>query len=381
MRNLLLGMAPKDLDYVFSGNAEDFLAENPQAQKLGSGPAYGLHKHEFSPLGKDIESNLFERDFTINSFLLGQDGVLHMHPAALSDLKKKRIAPSSPQTFSCDPLRIFRAARLFAQFPEFELPEEGLELMAQTADTPGFAQIPAERVGQELVKALCAPKPGNFLRALGRAGSLGHWFAELEGALDIPAGPPAYHSSDVLGHSTRIMDGSAAELDKWLSSKPEFSPSKLRELRALTVWMALCHDLGKVSTPEDILPHHYQHELRGVDAAHALARRLKLSNRLRLAGAMSAKLHMKAGIYQRLRPSTRVDLLMDAWTKKLLVPLFLVAQADSGIGELLSTAKRELKAVLAVKLPAKWENRGQDSGKHLREMRCAALSRLSRKIS
>lgn len=381
MRNMLLGVAPQDLDYVFAGTAEDFLAENPKAQKLGSGPAYGLHKHEFSPLGKNIESNLLERDFTINSFLLGENGIVHMHPSALDDLKKKRIAPASPKTFSDDPLRIFRAARLSAQLPDFELPEESSLLMAQTAATPGFANIPSERVGQELVKALSAPRPGNFLRALGHANSLGYWFAELDGALDIPAGPPAYHSSDVLGHITRIMDASAAELDKWLVGKDGLTPEKIRELRALTVWMALCHDLGKVSTPEDILPHHYQHELRGTHAANALARRLKLSNRLRMAGAISAKLHMKAGIYQRLRPSTRVDLLMDAWTKKLLVPLFLVAQADSGIGELLSLAERELKAVLSVKLPAKWENRGEESGKHLREMRCAALIRLSRKAS
>ena len=33
----------------------------------------------------------------------------------------------------------------------------------------------------------------------------------------------------------------------------------------LAVWMGLCHDLGKVRTEEAILPHHYGHELKGVD--------------------------------------------------------------------------------------------------------------------
>lgn len=379
MRNLLLGIPPKDLDYVFSGSADEFTAEHPEAQKLGHGPAYGFHKHEFTPLGKGIQGNILERDFTINSLLLGEDGVLRMHPAALDDLKHGRIAPCSPDSFQIDPLRVFRAARLAAQFPDFELPTSTLELMAAAAASPEFKKIPAERVGQELVKAMAAPQPGKFLRALGGGQALTHWFDELVGAPDIPAGPPAYHNSDVLGHIARIMDSAARELDAWLKNRPALSGARQRELRVLTVWMALCHDLGKVSTPEDILPHHYQHELRGVDASFALADRLKLSTRLRMGGAMSARLHMKAGIYERLRPSTRVDLLMNAWTKKLVAPLFLVAQADSGLPDLLAQAERELAAVLAVKLPPKWENRGAESGKHLRELRCAALIRLDRK--
>lgn len=381
VRDLLLGIPPKDLDYVFSGSAEEFANEHPEAQRLGHGPAYGLHKHEFTALGKDIESNILERDFTINSFLLGEDGVLHMHPSALDDLRHGRIAPCSPLSFKADPLRVFRAARFSAQIPDFELPPSTLELMAEAGAAPEFANIPAERVGQELIKAMGASKPGNFLRALGNGHALRYWFNELVGALDIPAGPPAYHNSDVLGHIARIMDSTARELDVWLESRRNLSGAKQREIRAVTVWMALCHDLGKVTTPEDLLPHHYQHELRGVSASFALADRLKLPTRMRMAGALSARLHMKAGIYQRLRPSTRVDLLIDAWTKKLVAPLFLVAQADSGIPGLLEAAERELKVVLAVKLPPKWENRGADSGKHLREMRCAALIRLSRKAS
>lgn len=378
VRDLLLGIAPKDLDYVFSGSAEDFTRLYPEAQKLGGGPAYGLHKHEFTPLGKDIETNLAERDFTINSFLLDDAGFLRMHPAALSDLKNGRISPASPQSLSADPLRVFRAARLTAQFPDFTLSDDCPGLMARAADSPAFADIPPERVGQELLKALACSRPGNFLRSLAAGQAIRHWFRELHGARDIPAGPPAYHNSDVLEHIARIMDKAAAEFDSWLAGQ-ETPPRRADELRRLTVWMALCHDIGKVSTPEDILPHHYQHELRGVDASYALAKRLRLPNKMRMAGALSARLHMKAGIYERLRPSTRVDLIMDAWTKKVFTPLFLVAQADSGLPHLLDAAERELRAVLAVKLPVKWENRGAESGLHLREMRCAALIRLEQK--
>ena len=381
VRDMLLGISPKDLDYVFSGSEEEFRSRNPEAEKLGGGPAYGFHKHEFTPLGKDIQSNLQERDFTINSFLLADDGVVHMHPSALADLKDGRIIPSAPDSLLRDPLRIFRGARLFAEFPNFRLELSTLKLMAEAAASPKFTKIAAERVGRELSKALAAPAPGNFLRALELGKSLGYWFQELVGARDIPAGPPAYHNSDVLEHIARIMDKAAEELTTWLKKNPDCPQERREELAAITVWMALAHDLGKVATPKDILPHHYQHELRGVDAAFALAKRLKLSNRLRIAGALSARLHMKAGIYERLRPATRVDLLMDAHNKKLFIPLFLVAQADSGLPYLLEKAQQELKAILAVKLPAKWKDRGSESGKHLREMRCAALIRLNRSRS
>lgn len=378
VRDMLLGVRPKDFDYVFSGSEEEFMNRHPEAHKLGGGPAYGLHKHEFVPLGKDIPTNLQERDFTINSFLLAEDGTLHMHPSALADLKGGRIIPASPASMLRDPLRIFRGARLSAEFPNFQLTQSTLELMAKAASTPEFLAIPAERVGRELTKAFACPAPGNFLRVLEHGKALKYWFNELIGAGDIPAGPPAYHNSDVLEHIATIMDKAAEELASWLQKNPDSPPEKREKLAVITAWMALAHDLGKVATPKDVLPHHYQHELRGVDAAFALAKRLKLSNRLRIAGALSARLHMKAGIYERLRPSTRVDLLMDAYNKRLFVPLFLVAQADSGLPHLLEKVQRELKAILAVKLPLKWEDCHEESGKHLREMRCAALIRLHR---
>ncbi|MDL2306660.1 HD domain-containing protein [Desulfovibrio sp. OttesenSCG-928-C06] len=404
---MLLGLKPTDYDYAFSGPDEDFIALNPEARKLGHGPAYQLGKHEFTRLeNDDIMNDLERRDFTLNSFLLEEDGTLHMHRSALTDLKNGHLAPASPSAMSDDPLRIFRAARLAAVYPSLSPTEECLRQMREAATLPSFEELAAERVGSECHKAMLGEKPGNFLRLLGESDTLHFWFRELEGSSSIPAGPVKYHKTDVLEHIARVMDKVVEEYSCWTESnaphsgieaeadaepgpeagadteiEPETKASTEPELeqedtRLLCVWMALCHDLGKVNTPSDVLPHHYQHEVRGMHAASSLAKRLKLSERMRVAGILSAKLHMKAGIYHMLRPSTKVDMLVEAHSKRLLLPLFLLAQADSGNPTLMKSASEDLLAILQVKLAPKWQDMGKESGKKLRELRCQKLAAL-----
>ena len=374
VRNLLLGEEPADHDYAFSGSEDEFIALNPGARKLGDGPAYLLNGSEYSPLqGGSLAEDLYARDFTVNCFLMESNGVVHMHPRSLDDLRGRVLTPAAPSSLADDPLRVFRAARFCAVFPDFTPTEECLEQMRETAGLEAFRDIAAERVGRECMKALMGSRPGNFLRLLGRTEALDYWFKELAGADSIPAGPVEFHKTDVLEHIAQVMDKTELEFETWKAAVNN-TGKNTRELRLLAVWMSLCHDLGKTDTPEDILPHHYQHEVRGMRGASNLARRLRLAERLRKAGILAAKLHMKAGIYPGLRPATRVDLLMEAHSARLLTPLFLLAQADSGNNTLLAMAARDLQLVLGVRLPLKWQNRGKDSGKILRELRCQKLA-------
>lgn len=376
VRNLLLGVLPSDLDFVFTGSIADFIHLNPEARKLGGGPAFELNKHEYTELGAGISENLQQRDITINSFLLEENGVLHMHPRAMDDLLNKVISPASNSSFADDPLRVFRAARFWSVLPEFSLSAEAIKMMKECGQTEGFTQIAPDRIGQECQKALCAPKPGNFIRALGLSSCLAPWFTELSGSHSIPAGPVDYHDTDVLEHIARTMDKAKNILDNWLEHTPHnLNKKAVKQLTRLTVWMSLCHDLGKVTTPSELLPHHYQHESRGAGAAINLGTRLKLPARLISAGAAASRLHMKAGIYHTLRQGTRVDLLIEAAKKDIILPLFLLAQADSGNNTLLELAEQELKVISQVTLPEKWKNQGKASGAHLREMRCAVLPR------
>ena len=41
---------------------------------------------------------------------------------------------------------------------------------------------------------------------------------------------------------------------------------------------AICHDLGKALTPQNILPHHYGHEQAGIKPTRTLCKRLKVAS-------------------------------------------------------------------------------------------------------
>lgn len=196
----------------------------------------------------------------------------------------------------------------------------------------------------------------------------------------------------------------------------------------LVAWMALCHDLGKVTTGADVLPHHYGHEDRGAPLARALGARLAMPVRFIEAGDMAARLHMRLARYAELRPGTRVDLLLAMHLRGLLHAMRLLVLADgtgkgmdtgpdcalrqpddaagmatrgapaaaSGTGDALAPydppripdaclsrlealrrrTESELATLLAVKLPPEFRNLGAASGAHLRELRSMALARL-----
>ncbi len=366
VRNMLLGLPVRDRDYLVLGaTVEDFLRAHPGAKAVGKTFPVVIHQgQEFSfprgsatPGGGTLEEDLRLRDFTVNAMALDQDGRLHCHPQALEDLQARQLRPASPGSLRDDPLRAYRAARLCCELPGFTPHPELLAAM-RALDADALGQAYAERVGQEVLKACASPRPGDFLRLLGATGCLSPWLAEFEGAERIPAGPPKYHDASVLEHTARVMDACAA----------------LPEEPALTAWMALCHDLGKTTTPAETLPRHIGHETRGEPLALALGQRLRLTARHIQAGAMAARWHMLAGSYPTLRPATRVDLLFRLKARGVLRELFRLAAADRGEAGHLPEALLDLESALAVRLPAKARDRGEDSGLLLRQLRAKAVS-------
>jgi tRNA nucleotidyltransferase (CCA-adding enzyme) len=139
--------------------------------------------------------------------------------------------------------------------------------------------------------------------------------------------------------------------------------------------MALCHDLGKIHTASNVLPHHYGHEKRGVELARNLGRRLGMPSRYIRAGAVGTAQHMKGGMYGTLRSGTRRDMLIQIYQTGIFHDFWVLAGADGG-WNWEPQAKRDLTAILRVQLPLEWQNRGAASGKHLRELQCEVLSHL-----
>lgn len=359
MRDLLLGRRPTDFDFAFDGSMPDFLAAHPEAVRVGKSVDVCLwHGRECMPLrGGTLAADFEARDLTINAMALDSAGRLHMHPHALQDLRNRLLRPASSAAFADDPTRVFRLARFAARWPSWRIDREAfIQMHALTGQQ--LAALPAERVAREMLKALAGPRPARFFRVLAQGRCLLPWFEEHEEARHIPAGPKQWHANSVLGHSLRLMDELAGD--------------------AMAVWMALCHDIGKITTDPALLPHHYGHEARGVPLALALARRLRLPALYARAGALAAEEHMKAGMFGTLRAGTRRDLLWRVNQLGLSGPFWKLADADSG-SQVSALAYPALETITAVRLPIEWHNRGEESARKLREMQCVALAALRKK--
>lgn len=136
-----------------------------------------------------LEEDLERRDLTINAMAQAADGRLIDPFGGRRDLERRTLRHVSA-AFVEDPLRVFRVARFAAQLPGFEVAAETLALMAQMAAQGALAELSAERVWQELHKALAAPAPQRFLEVLAAAHALTPWLAELESVtVDWPDDP------------------------------------------------------------------------------------------------------------------------------------------------------------------------------------------------
>ncbi|SHN63678.1 hypothetical protein [Desulfovibrio litoralis] len=374
VRDLLLGKKPREYDYSLDQEAFEYIMLKENSRKVGKSYEICIENGiEYSRLrGNDIYVDLLERDLTINALALDGEGRIYAHPQALNDLKNKILAPCSELSFKQDPVRVYRAARFHATFPDFSLSKTACLLMAQERFCGSLEYIAAEQLCNETIKALNSKKPGNFLRGMLKGQVLTPWFKELEGADDIPAGPVKYHNSSVLEHTATVMDSISKDIENnmllFKTIEEKF------EVKTLAVWMGLCHDLGKTTTDKELLPRHFGHELRGINLAIALGTRLKMPTKFIKAGEIAVKLHTKAALYSQLRSGTKVKLLTELHYHNLLRPFLYLLHADSGL-DLSEEIQRDLHEILAVKLPDQYQNQGKKSGEMLQQLRILALNK------
>ena len=98
----------------------------------------------------------------------------------------------------------------------------------------------AERVWQELSKALMEDKPSLFFTSLRESGALKVLFPDIDRLFGVPQVPKWHPEIDTGIHVMMVLD-QAARLSNDLDVR----------------FASLCHDLGKGTTPADILPSHH----------------------------------------------------------------------------------------------------------------------------
>lgn len=140
-----------------------------------------------------LEDDLRRRDLTINAMARTADGTL-VDPYGGADDVQARLLRHVSDAFREDPLRVLRLARFAAQLPDFHVAADTLSLIRSMARANSLAELSAERVWQEVHKALDGAAPRRFFQVLEEAGALSPWFAELSGVeVEIPVSLAGAH--------------------------------------------------------------------------------------------------------------------------------------------------------------------------------------------
>ncbi|MBP5199233.1 MAG: HD domain-containing protein [Schwartzia sp.] len=285
VRDSIRGANPKDKDYVVAGlDEESFGVLFPDAQKVGrsfpvflmklngesseialarteqkTGTGY-LGFEPFADKSVTLEADLSRRDTTMNAMALelfsnGKPPQRIDLFGGEEDIRLGRIRAVS-ERFLEDPVRALRAARQAAVFG-FSVEPHTIDLMAACREE--LMKEPQPRIFGELALALAASRPSVFFRTLLTARLLDAVFPEIF-ALIGKTQPEAFHpEGDAFEHTMATVDAVAGRTEN-----------------LIVRFAALVHDVGKGTTPEAILPHHYGHEVRGLSVLDEWNRRMQL---------------------------------------------------------------------------------------------------------
>lgn len=181
-RDLLLGLKPVDYDISVSGKPEEFagnIARNIGGRLVILGkPGKMVSRVVTSTLifditafrGTTIESDLKERDFTINAIAYDLSSGRIIDPLnGREDLAKKQVKRVSETVFRDDPVRLLRAYRMASSLG-FTI-EPGTCLLIQR-DANLIQQTAGERVREELFKILTTPDSHRQLMEMSDSGLL-----------------------------------------------------------------------------------------------------------------------------------------------------------------------------------------------------------------
>ena len=220
-----------------------------------------------------LEDDLARRDLTINAMAREEDGTLVDPHGGQRDLAGRVLRHVSP-AFAEDPVRILRLARFAARFHDFSIAPQTMQLMREMVGAGEVDALVAERVWQELSRGLMEARPSRMFEVLRECGALARLLPEVDRLWGVPQRPEYHPEVDTGVHLMMVLDMSA------------------RLGASLPVRFAcLGHDLGKGTTPADVLPRHIGHEVRSEKLVRALCDRWKVPTECRELAEVVAREH------------------------------------------------------------------------------------------
>lgn len=313
VRDQLLGIASKDLDFVVVGSTEsEMLAKG--YEKVGADfPVFlhpetrneyalarqerksgnGYHGFECNTENVSLKDDLMRRDLTINAMAMDDKDNIIDYFGGQEDLKNGILRHVSI-AFADDPVRVLRIARFSARYGFF-VADETMKLMREMVANGELNYLTPERVFKEFEKGLMEKSPRKMIEVLRECGALKIIIPELDCLWGVP---------QVASHHPEVDTGEHIMLSLEQSAKMNFSfPER---------WATLLHDLGKGVTPEDILPKHIGHDEAGIKLVRNVCSRLKADKESTNLALLVCKYHIKIHQIKELRKGKKAVALLQS---------------------------------------------------------------------
>lgn len=327
VRDALLGRETNDIDIAVRADAHRLArtladklgasfvsldAERDIARIVGS-PSDGGYVIDIARLNGDLNSDLAQRDFTIdamavpiNAALADEMKVLDPHDGR-ADLREGTIRAVQNDVFRNDPVRLMRAVRLAASL-RFHI-EPGTQDLIR-GDASLINSSSPERVREELLRTLAEKGARDSVRLMDGLGLLSALIPEIDESRGVTQ--PKEHYYDVFNHLVetvgfveQILDGEddgsyVQDMVPRFDGMTEYFNSEAANMHnrlTLLKLTGLLHDIGKPAT-KTIEPsgrvRFLDHSIVGEEMAGAVLRRLRFGRR----GVRS----IRTMIRQHLRP-------------------------------------------------------------------------------
>jgi len=256
-----------------------------------------------------LEQDLARRDLTINAIAQDEQGRQIDPYNGRQDLKDK-VLRHVTQAFREDPVRILRVARFAARYADFQLAPETAQLMRDMVEAGEADALVPERVWQELSRGLMEDMPSRMFEVLRDCGAMARLLPEVDRLWGVPQRADYHPEVDTGVHLMMVLDMSARLK----------APLPVR-------FACLTHDLGKGTTPAEVLPRHIGHEKRSAQLLHDVCDRLRVPTECRELADVVAREHGNIHRCEEFNAASLVRLLerCDALRKPQRFEMVLLA--------------------------------------------------------
>jgi tRNA nucleotidyltransferase (CCA-adding enzyme) len=331
VRDMLMGMEPKDFDYVVVGGTKQEMldagfsqvgADFPVFLHPISGDEYALARTERKSgagyLGFEtdyskevtIEDDLARRDLTINSIAWDRFNHEYIDPfGGRIDLENKVLRHTS-EAFVEDPVRVLRIARFRARLgADWKVAPETHELIYRMAKKGVLSELNGERIWKEMSRALMEPHPRLFFDTLLECDALKATFPDLYKLKHTMECRFWHPEGDSFEHTMLVLTA-AAKMGANLQQRVG----------------ALLHDIGKGATDPKDYPAHHGHDVTGARMVPGFAERYSVPSKIRDSAALVARYHMNMHRLGQMNPNT-VEKMLKALGNHV-EDLLVVGRAD-----------------------------------------------------